>query len=64
LINKVIISDTSCLIALDRIHQLEILHHLFSFVFTTKEIEIEFGNSLPKWITIQPLRDIKRKQNY
>jgi len=61
LINKVIISDASCLIALDRIHQLEILHQLFSFVFTTKEIEIEFGNPLPKWITIQPLKNIEKK---
>ena len=33
--SKTIISDTSCLIVLSKIGQLEILHHLFGNILTT-----------------------------
>lgn len=47
-----IISDTSCLILLDKIGELEILHHLFGKIITTKEVAAEFGDDLPIWIEI------------
>jgi len=61
LIDKIIISDTSCLIALEGINQLNILHQLFSSILITKEVETEFGKSLPNWIIIQQLQYPKKK---
>lgn len=51
--NKVVISDTSCFIALDRINKLEILHHLFDTILTTPSVQQEFGKALPSWISIK-----------
>lgn len=59
--DKIIISDTSCLIALDRINNLHILRETFDNVITTKEIEEEFGRKLPDWIQIQKVRDENKK---
>lgn len=56
----IIISDTSCLIAFDRINKLEILHKTFPEIITTKEVEQEFGKPLPLWISIQPVADKKK----
>lgn len=47
-----IISDTSCLIALDRIGQLELLQKLFQQIVTTEEVKEEFGKELPEWVRI------------
>jgi predicted nucleic acid-binding protein len=60
--NKIIISYTSCLIALDRINQLIILHQLFSVVLTTREVETEFGSLLSEWIIVQPIKNLKKKK--
>ncbi len=49
---RAIISDTSCLILLDKIGKLEILHQLFGTIITTHEVAEEFGNPLPEWIKI------------
>lgn len=51
--SNIIISDTSCLIAFDRINQLEILHHVFDSIVTTSNVQQEFGKDLPEWIKIQ-----------
>jgi predicted nucleic acid-binding protein len=48
-----IISDTSCLILLDKIGELEILKKLFGEVIITSVISEEFGASLPEWIKIK-----------
>lgn len=61
MINKIIISDTSCLIALERINQLNILPQLFSSILITNEVEIEFGKSLPDWIIIQKVQNGQKK---
>lgn len=50
---KTIISDTSCLILLDKIGELEILNKLFGTIITTSEVSNEFGQHLPSWIEIQ-----------
>jgi uncharacterized protein len=50
--SKVVVSDTSCFIAFDRIDQLEILHRVFDTVITTLSVQEEFGKMLPHWVTI------------
>lgn len=64
---KIVISDTSCLIALSRIDKLDILHHIFSNIITTRDVQLEFGEALPVWIKIRKVNDESRfeeiKQN-
>lgn len=50
---KIIISDTSCLITLDKINQLIILKNLFKIITVTSVIADEFRHSLPDFIKIQ-----------
>ena len=50
---KPIISDTSCLIILDKIGELQILYKLFGIIITTSEVASEFGKPLPDWIEIK-----------
>jgi predicted nucleic acid-binding protein len=57
---KTIISDTSCLILLDKISALEILKTLFGEIIITPVIAEEFATKLPDWIKI---KDVKNK-NY
>lgn len=54
---KTIISDTSCIILLDKIGELEILNHLFGTIVTTQEVAEEFGQQLPSWFEIQKPKD-------
>lgn len=49
---RAVISDTSCLIALQKVEKLEILSSLFTNVTITEEVYQEFGDTLPSWITI------------
>ncbi len=60
MVNKIIISDTSCLIAFDRINRLDILQQVFTEIITTKEVAVEFEKPLPVWITIQTVKDQNR----
>lgn len=53
----VVISDTSCLIALDRISQLGLLKELFQQIVTTQTVKEEFGKELPSWIQIVTVRN-------
>jgi predicted nucleic acid-binding protein len=50
---KVIISDTSCLILLDKIGELKLLNKLFGQIIVTQEIANEFKKELPDWFTIE-----------
>ena len=50
---KTIIADTSCLILLDKVGEIEILHKLFGTIIITPEVAKEFGQSLPSWFKIQ-----------
>lgn len=50
---KLIIADSSCLIALDNIDQLEILSGLFNEITITGEVAKEFGKPIPEWMKIQ-----------
>jgi predicted nucleic acid-binding protein len=54
---KVVISDTSCLIILEKLNALELLHQLYLEVITTPEVQREFGKDLPDWITLKTPKD-------
>ncbi|SRR5258706_2838883 len=55
---KIVISDTSCLVVLDKINELELLQKIYSEVITTPEVKSEFRNPLPNWIKIQSPKNI------
>ncbi|GHB59700.1 DUF3368 domain-containing protein [Persicitalea jodogahamensis] len=56
-----IVSDTSCLILLDKIGELHLLEKLFGEVITTQTVVEEFGNELPAWIRVQSPTDSKNQ---
>jgi len=55
---KIVISDTSCLVVLEKINELNLLRSIYSEVLTTPEVKSEFGNSLPEWIKIRSAKNI------
>jgi predicted nucleic acid-binding protein len=60
--NDTLIIDSSCLIVLERIKRLDILHTAFSKIVTTREVRDEFGSSLPAWIEIMEVYNKARQQ--
>jgi len=58
---KTIISDTSCLIIMTNIGELELLHNLYGQITTTLDIATEYGETLPEWVEIVSVAD-KSKQ--
>jgi len=56
--HKTIISDTSCIIVLDKIGELNILKELYGTVILTKKIKEEFGSTLPGWFEIKKVKDL------
>jgi predicted nucleic acid-binding protein len=58
---KVIISDTSCLIILTKIGELELLRQLYQTVTITQEILQEYGDPIPTWIEVQKVNDYNRQ---
>ncbi len=50
---KIIVSDTSCLILLTKINRLDLLQKLFGKITITKIIADEFGSKLPDFIQIE-----------
>ena len=59
--NRAVISDTSCLIALAKIDKLYLLRELFQEILITKEVNQEFGGFLPEWVLIKEVSN-KQKQ--
>jgi predicted nucleic acid-binding protein len=59
---KVIISDTSCLIILTKIGEIDLLRHLYKTVTITQEISLEYGENLPEWFEVQQVKDHYRQQ--
>lgn len=59
---KIIISDTSCLIILTKIGELELLQKVYGQIITTPEIAEEYGEPLPDWIKIMTVTDKYRQQ--
>ncbi|NCP84584.1 MAG: hypothetical protein GW809_06365 [Bacteroidetes bacterium] len=54
---KVVISDTSTLILFHKIDEFNLLQKVYGELITTPEIAEEFGEDLPKWITVQKVSD-------
>lgn len=50
---KTIVSDTSCLILLEKIGELELLHKVFGEIIVTQDVADEYGLTLPQWISVQ-----------
>jgi predicted nucleic acid-binding protein len=59
---KTIISDTSCLIILTNIGELDLLRRTYGSIVTTVEIAIEFGERLPEWVIIENVSDKQKQQ--
>ncbi len=57
--SKIIVSDTSCLILLDKLDRLFILKQLFETITITPEIKSEYGKAVPPWIKIASPKNIK-----
>jgi predicted nucleic acid-binding protein len=55
--HKTIISDTSCLILLEKIGELNLLNKLFGTIITTSEVAEEFGQPLPSWFEFRQPTD-------
>ena len=54
---RVIIADSSCLIALSNINELEIFQKVYEQITITPEIEDEFGERIPDWIKVEEVAD-------
>jgi predicted nucleic acid-binding protein len=59
--SKVIISDTSCLIALSKIDSLNLLQEIYREVVITEEVQEEFGEALPDWIKVAAVKSTQKK---
>ena len=59
---KVIISDTSCLIILTKIGEIDLLRQLYKTVTITQDISLEYGENLPEWFEVQQVKDHYRQQ--
>jgi predicted nucleic acid-binding protein len=57
-----IISDTSCLIILSNIDELDLLQKIYSKIITTKEVATEFRQELPDWIELRSASNIHYQQ--
>ncbi len=60
--NTIVITDTSCLIALTKIDALGLLRELYEHVIITQEICAEFGDVLPGWIEIREVTNKRYQQ--
>ena len=60
--SSIVISDASCLIALNNIGSLNVLKDLYNEVIITNEVKNEFGESLPNWIKIVKVRDLQKRK--
>lgn len=54
--SRIIVSDSACLIGLERIRQLDLLPSLFDEVFAPPAVAREFGIVLP-WLTVRAPQD-------
>lgn len=55
--SRIVVSDSTCLIGLERIRQLELLPSLFDEVFVPPAVAAEFGTT-PAWLKIQMPQDV------
>ena len=55
---KIIVSDTSCLILVNKLGRIDLLRSLFGVVTITQIVADEFGKTIPDFIQIENPRDI------
>ena len=60
--NTIVITDTSCLIALTNIKTLHLLPELYKRVVITKEVCAEFIEPLPQWIEVREVANKRYQQ--
>jgi predicted nucleic acid-binding protein len=60
--SEIFISNTSCLIILSKIDEIELLNKLCDNVFTTSVVQNEFHNRVPDWIKIKDPPDAKYQE--
>jgi predicted nucleic acid-binding protein len=60
--DKLVISDTSCLIALTNINRLDLLRQLCNTIYITPEVAAEYEESLPGWIRVISVKDARKIQ--
>ena len=57
-----VISNTSCLIALSNIDNLDILRSIYDTITITDIVAAEFGEKLPYWIIVDPVTDLGKAE--
>jgi predicted nucleic acid-binding protein len=62
--DKIVITDASCFITLDKIDGMHLLHSLYKQVLTTPEIAAEFGKRLPEWVDVKAVLNRDLLYNY
>ncbi|MCF0052200.1 DUF3368 domain-containing protein [Dyadobacter sp. LJ53] len=55
--DALVIADSSCLILLDKINELEILRSIYKKIYITEEIAEEFSSDIPQWIEIKEVKN-------
>ncbi len=59
---KAVISDTSCLIVLSKIGQLDLLVLVYGSILITDAVAQEFNNTLPQWMQVMNPKDSHYQQ--
>jgi predicted nucleic acid-binding protein len=57
--HNIVISDTSCLIILNKIGELDLLKNVYQRISTTETVAKEFGEELPEWVQIEKVRNLE-----
>jgi predicted nucleic acid-binding protein len=55
--DKIVVTDASCFITLEKIDGLQLLNALYKQVITTPEIAAEYGKRLPDWVDVKAVLD-------
>lgn len=58
----VIIADASCLILLEKIGALELLHQLYGQLLVTDVVAAEYGLPLPAWVAVRAVQNARQTQ--
>ncbi|RZK18100.1 MAG: DUF3368 domain-containing protein [Hymenobacter sp.] len=58
----VIIADASCLILLEKIDALHLLHQLYGHLLVTDVVAAEYGLPLPAWVAVRAVQDARQTQ--
>jgi predicted nucleic acid-binding protein len=62
--DKIVITDASCLITLDKIGSMYLLDSLYKEVITTPEIAAEYRKRLPEWVDVKAVLNRDLLYNY